>query len=281
MCFQTKYITLSELSSAGAGMSYSGDITEEFVRQYWRDDPTRPKHERLRQAFHQSILDGFWLPGARLPTESDLVRATPCSLGTIQRSLRDLASDGIIERRRGSGSVVASTGQTIDQPWHMRFTDPNQPDAGFLRVYTRTIRRNLSPSRGAWSDVLGSGDQPHLRIERVFRIGESLRVYSIFRAGAGRFETLETLPLAELDGANLKHLISHELHLRVHAITHRLRVEKPPRMACTQADCIADQPTAVLNAIAADLDGKALYYQDFFIPESHLTLALDGFSSPR
>ena len=81
--------------------------------------------------------------------------------------------------------------------------------------------------------------------------------------------------------ASLKHLISHELHLRVHAITHRLRVEKPPRMACTQADCIADQPTAVLNAIAADLDGKALYYQDFFIPESHLTLALDGFSSPR
>ncbi|MEQ8707378.1 MAG: GntR family transcriptional regulator [Rhodospirillales bacterium] len=262
-------------------MSYSDDLTEKFVRQYWRDDPARPKHERLRQAFYQSILDGFWSPGARLPTESDLVRATPCSLGTIQRSLRDLASDGIIERRRGSGSVVAGAGRTIDKPWHMRFTDPNRPEAGFLPVYTRTIRRNLSPSDGAWSDILNSRKQPHLRIERVFRIGEVLRVYSIFRARAGRFETLETLPLAELDGANLKHLISHELHLRVQSITHRLRVEKPPRMACSQADCIADQPTAVLNAVAADMNGEALYYQDFYIPESHLTLALDGFTSPR
>ena len=87
----------------------------EFLRRYWASQEDIPKHERLRQAITASIADGYWEPGARLPTESEWAAATPCSLGTVQRALRNLVNDGLIDRRRGSGTTVQDVNQLVKQ----------------------------------------------------------------------------------------------------------------------------------------------------------------------
>ena len=76
---------------------------DEFLKRYWPQQDDLPKHERLRQAITASIADGYWVAGARLPTESEWAAETPCSLGTVQRALRSLVDDGLILRRRGRG----------------------------------------------------------------------------------------------------------------------------------------------------------------------------------
>lgn len=54
------------------------------------------------------IKSGVYPPGSRLPTEEELPRQMGASKHTVVRALNDLAREGVIVRRHGSGSYVAS-----------------------------------------------------------------------------------------------------------------------------------------------------------------------------
>jgi DNA-binding GntR family transcriptional regulator len=75
-----------------------------FQRFRWPIEPGVPKYAQLRRAIISAIDQGYWRPGAKLPTELELTKLTPFSLGTVQRTLRALTDEGIIERRQGHGS---------------------------------------------------------------------------------------------------------------------------------------------------------------------------------
>ncbi|MBD3666078.1 GntR family transcriptional regulator [Sulfitobacter aestuariivivens] len=52
------------------------------------------------------IVKGHWAPGALLPGEVDLAETYGCARATVNRAMRELAEDGIIERRRKAGTRV-------------------------------------------------------------------------------------------------------------------------------------------------------------------------------
>lgn len=52
------------------------------------------------------ILRGDWAPGALLPGEIDLAEGYEAARSTVNRAMRELADEGLIERRRKSGSRV-------------------------------------------------------------------------------------------------------------------------------------------------------------------------------
>lgn len=64
------------------------------------------KFEQVYAALRRQIAEGEFLPGQRLPPERQLVEEYGVSRSTITRALNDLASDGLIQRRIGSGSYV-------------------------------------------------------------------------------------------------------------------------------------------------------------------------------
>ncbi|MEZ5843876.1 MAG: GntR family transcriptional regulator [Hyphomicrobiaceae bacterium] len=258
---------------------YSGGAADEFIRRYWSDDTDAPKHERLRRAFATAIAHGYWAPGARLPTEAELTEATPCSLGTVQRALRRLVIDGVIERRRGSGTVVADFSRRIEQPWHMRFFDDARNSTEPLPVFTRTLRRHVGTRRGAWSRTLDQQGRSVVRIDRIFSIAGKLRVYSVFYALAERFPALTTAPIEDLDGEDFKLLIARRHVVPVQHVAQSMRIEVPPAAFVAASDLVAGQPATVLNFVAFGLTGEAIYYQDFFIPPSRYRLDLGNAAS--
>jgi GntR family transcriptional regulator, histidine utilization repressor len=65
------------------------------------------KAATVKAALRERIARGGWQPGARLPSERDLVAEFGCARMTVHRALRELEEDGLIERRQGSGSYVA------------------------------------------------------------------------------------------------------------------------------------------------------------------------------
>jgi GntR family transcriptional regulator, arabinose operon transcriptional repressor len=65
-----------------------------------------PKHQWLRTTLLQAIESGRWAPGARLPSEADLVRQFGVSRITAARAMNDLQSGGFVERHAGSGTYV-------------------------------------------------------------------------------------------------------------------------------------------------------------------------------
>ena len=52
------------------------------------------------------ITRGDWPPGSLLPGEVDLAARYECARATVNRAMRELADDGIIERRRKAGTRV-------------------------------------------------------------------------------------------------------------------------------------------------------------------------------
>lgn len=67
-----------------------------------------PKHERIGEKLRASILDGSLLPGAKLPPDSELFRRYGVHRWTMVKALNGLVRDGLIVRRRGDGTYVAS-----------------------------------------------------------------------------------------------------------------------------------------------------------------------------
>lgn len=246
----------------------------EFLRRYWSGYEDLPKHERLRQAIRASIFDGYWSPGAKLPTESEWAKETPCSLGTVQRALRNLVDDGLILRRRGSGTTVATLSTQIQEPWHFLFRKAGDDKGDLVPVFTRVIDRTVSPETGPWSDKIDQKGHDVVRIDRIVTVDQALEVYAVFRAIAGRFPELVEPPISELDGANLHEVMAAHHHMPVHRIQQTLRVETPPGWVVANCDWPRGAHASVVNVVAFSVDGRPMYYQDFYIPPSNYELDL-------
>jgi GntR family histidine utilization transcriptional repressor len=71
-------------------------------------DGSGPLHEQIRRAVCAPIISGAWPPGHRVPSEHELMALFGAARMTVNRAMRALADDGLIIRRRRTGSVVAS-----------------------------------------------------------------------------------------------------------------------------------------------------------------------------
>ncbi|MET0247605.1 MAG: GntR family transcriptional regulator [Sphingomonas sp.] len=78
-----------------------------------------PRYLQVAETLRSAILSGELSPGDQFPTESDLCKAHGISRFTVREALRRLETEGLIARRRGSGTVVrpaAARGGTLHQP---------------------------------------------------------------------------------------------------------------------------------------------------------------------
>ncbi len=66
-----------------------------------------PRYQQVKDFITEGIAAGQWLPGDRLPSESELVQRFGLSRMTVNRALRELAEQGRVERVAGVGSFVA------------------------------------------------------------------------------------------------------------------------------------------------------------------------------
>nr|WP_218036480.1 histidine utilization repressor [Sphingobium sp. EM0848] len=66
-----------------------------------------PLHERIRSEIETAILSGTLRPGARLPTEHELMQRYDCSRMTVNKALSALAVAGLVDRNKRAGSSVA------------------------------------------------------------------------------------------------------------------------------------------------------------------------------
>ncbi len=233
-----------------------------MLQGHWRPAPGVPKYVQLREALTRAIASGHWQPGAKLPTETELARNTPFSLGTVQRALRVLADDGLIIRQQGSGTYVAPTRKPLDAPWHCRFIADD--GVSFLPVYPQVLARARIRERGAWSAHLGGRE--HIRIDRVIDIGGEFSVYSRFYLDAERFENILEKPLEELDGKNLKELIAREFGLPV---THVSQTFATVRFDAAIRSALAMRRTREGNLLEIGASAgrdRPLYFQELFIP---------------
>jgi len=67
-----------------------------------------PLYYQLENVLREKIASGAYAAGEKLPTEIELIEQYGVSRITIRQALAALSDEGIIERRQGSGTIVAA-----------------------------------------------------------------------------------------------------------------------------------------------------------------------------
>jgi DNA-binding LacI/PurR family transcriptional regulator len=109
-------------------------------------DATKPKHRQLFEEIGLAIKKGAFVPGQRLPTEAELMQQYGVSRTTVTRTLRDLENNGVIWRRRGSGTYVKEVQRVATDQFGM-MVHGIEPGSIFLSVY-ESLARALDRHRG-------------------------------------------------------------------------------------------------------------------------------------
>jgi GntR family histidine utilization transcriptional repressor len=64
-------------------------------------------YARVKQHLKEGLADGRWPPGALMPSEAELVTRFAVSRMTVNRALRELQSEGLVQRTQGVGTFAA------------------------------------------------------------------------------------------------------------------------------------------------------------------------------
>ena len=67
---------------------------------------SRHSHQSIRESIRRRLTSGEWLPGALMPGETEIAAEFGCARSTVNRALRGLAEEGLIERKRRAGTRI-------------------------------------------------------------------------------------------------------------------------------------------------------------------------------
>lgn len=69
--------------------------------------PAAAPYARVKQFLRDELARGRWSPGEQMPSEAELVAQFGVSRMTVNRALRELQADGLVDRVQGAGTYAA------------------------------------------------------------------------------------------------------------------------------------------------------------------------------
>lgn len=118
------------------------------------------KYQEVIAFVRDAITRGDYGAGARLPSESELVKLIGASRPTISRAMRELQATGLIHRRVGSGSYVSKPPESADRHQLFGLLIPRLGDTEIFESICGQIAREAERGRYGlfWSDLSRSAD---------------------------------------------------------------------------------------------------------------------------
>jgi GntR family transcriptional regulator len=211
---------------------------------------TQPRFEFVRQQIFDEISSGRWPAGRQIPGECELARSFGVSVGTVRRALGELVQEGLLSRRRKTGTVVTGRG-----PSHsLRFF------YDYFRLHSAEGRLQRSQAVPLSLDIV-AGTAPECA-SLALPAGSRLYRYHRLRAVAGRpvMHDLCLMPVARLPGfptrlQDIPELLCHFLADRYGLRTAAVREEVTARLADDE-----DARLLRLTPPAAILEIRAISY---------------------
>jgi len=230
---------------------------------------TGPKYRILCNAIVGAISAGDWKPGMRLPTEAELARRLPFSLGTIQKAYGELVKNGLVVRSRGRGSFVAPIRRQMENPWYCRFL---ANDGSVLPVYPRLVGHGIAAKNDRLAQLFGKTTKV-VRIDRINSINDEFEVFSRFFSSQAIAKSLIRLPRERVETANFKLVLLRELGLPITRVIHT--IAKPDPRTWRKLG-LRSRPHLMLEATAYAANGTVAYLQEIYIPANQRKLVFDS-----
>jgi GntR family transcriptional regulator len=243
------------------------DMTiDNFFQLYQSKVADNPlKHEYLKAVMIAAIEDGHWRDGDKLPTEQVLAEITPFSLGTVQKAVGSLVSEGYVQRKRGLGTFIIPREKRLGEPWIFQIlsTDGDR----FIPMTSSVSRRVEVESDAAWARWL-CGDTEDRRIVRLDRIiaAEDYTFLSFFYIDASRFPHFNDAPFDTLRSENFVKLIKEIYQVSPSRIMHTVRTAPLPRYVADALKLPQKTYGTHLEIMGSSAAGEPVFYQQLYLP---------------
>ncbi|WP_142502473.1 GntR family transcriptional regulator [Klebsiella sp. 2680] len=130
-----------------------------------------PLYEVVKRHISESILQGELPAGTILPSENSLAANFGVSVGTVRKALSALTSEGMLMRRRKTGTVVTGWAQLHNLSHFFQYFRLHDNAGGLLRSETLLLDYQLSSASVAEAEKLQieAGDDV-IRLKRLRRV---------------------------------------------------------------------------------------------------------------
>lgn len=187
-----------------------------------------PKYLRLFEAFAKGIRSGFFKPGERVPTETELTKRLPVSLGTVQKALAKLVTNGLVVRNRKTGTFIADRRSQVEEVFAYRFKDP---DTGqYMLPFVRVIAVSVDETNGPWHEALKV--ERCVRIDRLVWFDQDPPAFSSVFFAYEHGEVFLDMPLEELHGASSHRVLIENFNLPTLRMEHKIGCRTLSDLAC-------------------------------------------------
>jgi len=243
------------------------------IARYYRRlaQPGLSKYVQLQQSIINALEDGELRFKDKLPSERELGDILSISLGTTQKALSTLATEGYVVRKHGVGTFMGQPRKSIQKSWHYRFTDPVSGE--LLPVFAHFLRRGIVDD-GPWVKALGADPAGYVRIDRRISIDDRFNCYSEFYLGASRFRAMLDIDEDRLQDTNLKEILDTEFGYPTTEAKGAARlVQLDARLAAHMA--VPEGSWALRIVILGKTRGEPISYQKMYVPSTDCELDMD------
>ena len=127
-----------------------------------------PLHEVVKRRVSEAILVGEWRPGTVLPSEVALAGMFGVAVGTARRALTDLTAEGMLSRRRKTGTVVTGRTPHHSLRFFFQYFRLHDRDGGLVRSTARVLSVGVAPANDAERSRLRLGHGVEVvRVDRL------------------------------------------------------------------------------------------------------------------
>jgi DNA-binding GntR family transcriptional regulator len=187
-----------------------------------------PKYLHVFDAFAEGIRTGRFKPGQRIPSETTLCESLPVSIGTIQKAMSKLATNGLVVRNRKSGTYVADRTSQATEAFVFRFRDPS--NGQLLLPFVRALNVAEDTTAGPWRDAFGA--HGCVRLDRLLWVDQDppafASVYFAFEHG----KELLDVPIEQLHGSSTHRILLDKFKLPTLRLEHRIGCRALSSEAC-------------------------------------------------
>lgn len=130
-------------------------------------EPAIRSWQAVQEEVRRRIAARVWRPGDFVPHEADLAQEFGCARATVNRALRSLAEEGLLERRRKAGTRVAQNPvrrARLDIP----VIRDEIESKGFAYAHAVLARTECAPPPAIRARMRTAADQVLLHIETLY-----------------------------------------------------------------------------------------------------------------
>jgi GntR family transcriptional regulator len=114
-----------------------------------------PLYEHIKRQMAEAILVGSWPPGTVLPGEVALAARFGVAVGTVRRALSDMTAEGMLARRRKTGTIVTGRSPHHNLRNFFQYFRLHDTAGALLRSTARVLSLTRTPANETEAGVFG------------------------------------------------------------------------------------------------------------------------------